>query len=255
MRTPIVAGNWKMNKQIGEARELAAGVARGAEGLDGVQVVVGPTAICLAPVADVLDGSAVGLSAQNMHWADSGAYTGEVSAKMLRDAGCEWVILGHSERRQYFAESDEAVNHKAQIALGHDLTSIICIGETLEERQAGRMLDKVEFQVRAALAGIDADELGGVVLAYEPIWAIGTGETASPEQAQEVHAAIRQVLAEVYDADAADAMRILYGGSVKPHNIEELIAQPDLDGALVGGASLKADSFVAIAQKVDAHTG
>lgn len=255
MRTPIVAGNWKMNKHIGEARELASGVAQGVADFDDVEVVVGPTAICLSPVAEVIDGTKVGLAAQNMHWAESGAYTGEHSPTMLTDAGCSWVILGHSERRQYFSETDEAVNHKAKVALDHDLKPIICIGETLEERKAGRMLDKVEFQVRAALAGLDAGQVERVVLAYEPIWAIGTGETASPEQAQEVHAAIRSIIGDIFGSDAADAMRILYGGSVKPHNIEELISQPDLDGALVGGASLKADSFTAIAETCDAYRG
>ncbi|MFW5967262.1 MAG: triose-phosphate isomerase [Persicimonas sp.] len=251
MRTPIVAGNWKMNKTIEEARALAEGVVRGTEGFDDVEVVVGPTAICLAPVGEVVDGTHVGLAAQNMHWADSGAYTGEVSPTMIEDAGCDWVILGHSERRAYFGESDQEVNHKTHVALEHGLEPIICIGESLEERQDGRMMQKVEFQVRAALAGVDADAMDEIVLAYEPLWAIGTGETASPEQAQEVHAAIRSLVAELYDDRAAERLRILYGGSVKPHNIDELIAQPDLDGALVGGASLTADSFCAIAETVN----
>lgn len=254
MRTPIVAGNWKMNKYIDEARQLAGGVVEGVADFDAVDIVVGPTAISLAPVGEVVAGSNVAMAAQTMHWAESGAYTGEVSPTMIKDAGCTWVILGHSERRQYFGETDQAVNHKVHVALGHDLTPIVCIGETLEERDAERTLQKVELQVRAALAGISRDDVARVVFAYEPIWAIGTGKTASPEQAQEVHADIREMVAEVYDSEAADAMRILYGGSVKPHNIGEIIGQPDVDGALVGGASLKVDSFVSIAKTVQEHT-
>jgi triosephosphate isomerase len=251
MRKPIVAGNWKMNKHIGEAQELAAGVAEGTNGFDDVEVVVGPTAICLAPVAAVIEGSNLGLAAQNMHWADSGAYTGEVSPTMIKDAGCDWVILGHSERREYFHESDKDINHKTHVAIEHDLKPIVCIGETLEEREDERTLQKVEFQVRAALAGVNKSDIKKVVIAYEPIWAIGTGKTASPEQAQEVHADIRSMIADIYGQEAADAIRILYGGSVKPHNIAEIIAQPDVDGALVGGASLKVDSFVSIAETVN----
>lgn len=251
MRKPIVAGNWKMNKHIGEAQELAAGVAEGIDDLDNVDVVVGPTAICLAPVAAVIEDSNLGLAAQNMHWAKNGAYTGEVSPTMIKDAGCDWVILGHSERREYFHESDKDINHKTHIALEHDLKPIVCIGETLDEREDERTLQKVEFQVRAALAGINKSDVKNVVIAYEPIWAIGTGETATPEQAQEVHSDIRSMLADIYGKEVADAIRILYGGSVKPHNIAEIIDQPDVDGALVGGASLEVDSFVSIAETVD----
>jgi triosephosphate isomerase len=253
MRKPIVAGNWKMNKFIGEAQELAAGVAEGVADFDKVDVVVAPSAICLAPVDAVIENSMLGLSAQTMHWADSGAYTGEVSPTMVLDAGCQWVILGHSERRQYFAESDYEVNHKVHVALENDLTPIICVGETLEEREDDRTLQKVEFQVRAALAGVNRSDIKNVVIAYEPLWAIGTGETATPEQAQSVHDDIRSMVADIYNQDAADSLRILYGGSVKPHNIGELIAQPDIDGALVGGASLEVESFVSIAQTVNEH--
>ncbi|MGM0557833.1 MAG: triose-phosphate isomerase [Myxococcota bacterium] len=248
MRTPIVAGNWKMNKLIDDAVDLASAVAEGASDLTGVEVIVGPTAACLASVADALDGSEVGMAAQNMHWAESGAYTGELSAGMLLDAGCTHVIVGHSERREYFGETDEGVNHKAEVALDGGLTPIICVGESLEERKAGRTVDKVSFQVRAALAGLDVASVESVVLAYEPLWAIGTGETATPKQAQEVHLAIRSLIGELYGEGAAQSLRILYGGSVKPHNIEELIQQPDLDGALVGGASLDAGSFLSIAR-------
>lgn len=248
MRTPIVAGNWKMNKTVDEAVALASAVAEGADGLVGVEVVVGPTAACLVPVADALSRSDVGLAAQNMHWAESGAYTGELSAGMLLDSGCSHVIIGHSERRQYFGETDEGVNHKTEVALENGLVPIVCVGESLEEREAGRTVDKVSFQVRAALAGLDVAGVEGVVLAYEPLWAIGTGETATPGQAQQVHLAIRSLVGELYGEATAQSMRILYGGSVKPHNISELIQQPDLDGALVGGASLEADSFLSIAR-------
>jgi triosephosphate isomerase len=248
MRTPIVAGNWKMNKLIDDAVDLASAVAEGGSNLTGVEVIVGPTSACLASVADALDGSDVGLAAQNMHWAESGAYTGELSADMLLDAGCTHVIIGHSERREYFGETDEGVNHKTEVALDKGLTPIVCVGESLEERQAGRTVDKVSFQVRAALAGLDVASVEQVVLAYEPLWAIGTGETATPKQAQDVHLAIRSLIGELYGESAAQSLRILYGGSVKPHNIEELIQQPDLDGALVGGASLDAGSFLSIAR-------
>ncbi len=238
-----------MNKLIDEAVDVASAVADGAGDLSGVEVIVGPTSACLAPVADALEGTDVGLAAQNMHWAESGAFTGEMSAEMLLDAGCTHVIIGHSERRAYFGETDEAVNHKTEVALDKGLAPIVCVGESLDERKAGRTVDKVSFQVRAALAGLDVGSVEQVVLAYEPLWAIGTGETATPKQAQQVHLAIRSLVGELYGEAAAESMRILYGGSVKPHNIEELIQQPDLDGALVGGASLQAESFLSIARK------
>jgi triosephosphate isomerase len=187
-----------------------------------------------------------------MHWAESGAYTGEVSPVMLQDVGCGLVILGHSERRQYFGEADELVNQKVKSALSHDLDPIVCVGESLGERESGKTQEKVDFQIRAALSGVRRDDIPRVTIAYEPIWAIGTGRTASPEQAQEVHAQIRTLIAALYDQHVSDAVRIQYGGSVKPHNIAELIAQPDIDGALVGGASLKAESFVAIIEACSA---
>jgi triosephosphate isomerase len=206
--------------------------------------------VCLDAVAQTLVGSHVKLAAQNMHWATHGAYTGEVSAPMLDNAGCSHVILGHSERRQYFGETDEGVNRKVRSAIAHGLGSIVCVGESLEEREDGETEKKVAFQVRAALADVAADDLSSIIIAYEPLWAIGTGRTASPEQAQEVHASIRDLLSSEYGASHADTMRILYGGSVKPHNVEELVAQPDLDGALVGGASLRVESFVAITEAI-----
>ena len=247
MRTPIIAGNWKMNKTPEQARALAAGVVEGTAELDGVEVIVGPTAVALPAVAEAVEGTHVGLAAQNMHPEPSGAFTGEVSAPMLREVGCTHVILGHSERRQLFGETDDQVRHKLEVALEHGLTPIVCVGETLDVRKAGRTMDRVGFQVRAAFAALDPEQAARVVLAYEPIWAIGTGETATPAQAQEVHATIRVILAELHDEELARSVRIQYGGSVKPHNIEELIAQPDIDGALVGGASLEAGSFSAIA--------
>jgi len=246
MRTPIIAGNWKMNLHLEDAIALAKGVAKGTDGAQNVDVVVGPTFVCLAKVADALEGTHVGVAAQNMHTATSGAFTGELSPTMLKDAGCSYVILGHSERRQYFGETDRGVNEKAKVALAHGLTPIVCIGESLDEREAEKTMDKVSFQVAAALSGIGEEDVVKVVLAYEPIWAIGTGKTASPEQAQEVHAGIRALLADLYSDEIAQQIRIQYGGSVKPANIAELISQPDIDGALVGGASLKADSFSAI---------
>jgi triosephosphate isomerase len=248
MRRPIVAGNWKMNKSLAEARALAAGVATETAGLSGVEVVVGPVATVISAVHDALGDSHVGIAAQNMHWAGGGAYTGELTSDMIKDVGCQWVILGHSERRQFFGETDEGVNRKTHAALTADLTPIVCIGESLGERKEGWMANKVSMQVRAAFSGVSADHATKIVLAYEPIWAIGTGETASPEQAQEVHKLIRDLLTELYSDQVANSIRVLYGGSVKPANIAELIEQPDIDGALVGGASLSADSFGAIAK-------
>lgn len=246
MRRPIIAGNWKMNKLGAEAAELAKGIVEQVAPIKGVDVVLGPTFVSISQVAQATAGSDVKIAAQNMHTATSGAFTGEISPTMLKDVGCDFVILGHSERRQFFGETDEGVNRKAKVALAHGLTPIICIGETLKEREAGNTIDKVNFQVRAALAGLTEEQAGQIVLAYEPIWAIGTGVTATPEQAQEVHAALRDVLADLYSDELAQKVRIQYGGSVKPANIESLISQPDIDGALVGGASLKVDSFVSI---------
>lgn len=253
MRKPIVAGNWKMNNSLADSRALAAGIVEAVADYTGCDIVVAPTSVSLAGVGEVLGDSNVRLAAQNMHWATGGAYTGELSAAMIEDVGCSWVLLGHSERRQLFGETDEGVNHKTQVALRAGLTPIVCVGETLEEREGELTLQKIELQVRAALASIKTEDASRVVIAYEPIWAIGTGKTASSEQAQAIHKAIRKIVADVFDTSVADAMRILYGGSVKPANIAELIAQPDVDGALIGGASLKVDSFSAIAKIVDEY--
>ena len=251
MRTPIIAGNWKMNKRLEDAIALAEAVASATSDVKNVDVVVAPTFVCLASVASALEGTHVGVAAQNMHTATSGAFTGEISPTMLTDVGCGHVILGHSERRQFFGETDRGVNEKAKVALAHGLIPIICIGESLGEREAEQTMDKVSFQVTAALSGIGEEDITKVVLAYEPIWAIGTGKTATPEQAQEVHASIRALLAQLYSEDIAQQIRIQYGGSVKPANIADLISQPDIDGALVGGASLKADSFSQIVMASD----
>lgn len=246
-RRAFVAGNWKMNLGRSAAVDLAREVVDAVRSLRGVEVAVAPPSVYLADVARVLDGT-VRLSAQNMHHAESGAYTGEVSPLMLADIGCQNVILGHSERRESFGESDEFVNQKVLSALSHDLAPILCVGETLAEREAGHTGTKVDGQVRAGLRGVRPEDMGSVTIAYEPIWAIGTGRTASPEQAQEVHAQIRSLLRALYSREIADAVRIQYGGSVKPDNIAELYAQPDIDGALVGGASLDPQSFVAIVE-------
>lgn len=252
-RTAFIAGNWKMNLGQRDAQALARQLADGVRSLRGVDVAVAPTTLCLTDVGSVLQGSAVKLCAQNMHHAESGAYTGETSPVMLREVGCAHVILGHSERRQYFAETDAFVNEKLKSALGHDLAPILCVGETLDERESGATGTRIDTQIRAGLRGVHAEDIASVTIAYEPIWAIGTGRTASPEQAQEVHAQIRSLLRALYDSEVAESVRIQYGGSVKPDNIAELYAQPDIDGALVGGASLMAESFLAIVEACKAQ--
>ncbi len=242
-RTPLIAGNWKLNKTTDEAVALASDIKAGAT-VDGVDVLVSPVFTTLSSVAKALEGSKVFLAGQNMHSELSGAYTGEIAPTMLTDVGCSHVILGHSERRQYFGETDEGVAKKTKVALDNGLLPISCVGETLDEREADKTMDVVGRQVDAILNAVSADEAGKVVIAYEPVWAIGTGKVATPEQAREVHAFIRKRVGEVHGQAVADAVRILYGGSVKPDNVKGLMALPDVDGALVGGASLKADSFL-----------
>jgi triosephosphate isomerase (TIM) len=242
----LIAGNWKMFKTVPEARALADEVKRGVSG--GPEVVLCPPFTALAAVAEVLRGGPVMLGAQNMHAEDEGAFTGEVSPRMLRDAGCTHVILGHSERRQLFGETDEGVARKAQAAFRQGLTPIVCVGETLAERDGNRTLEVVERQTEQALRALTPDQVAAGVLAYEPVWAIGTGRNATPEQAQEVHASIRRLVARSHGEGAAAAVRILYGGSVKPDNASALMSQADVDGALVGGASLQAASFLKIVQ-------
>ncbi|HOX42799.1 MAG TPA: triose-phosphate isomerase [Myxococcota bacterium] len=246
MRRKFIAGNWKMHLLPPEARALARAVKELAAGLPQVDVAVAPTFAGLAAVAEELKGSRVGLAAQNCHWEIQGAFTGEVSAEMLRALGATHVIVGHSERRQLFGETDETVNKKTHAAHRAGLKPIVCVGETLAEREAGRTLEVVERQVRGALREVAPERMPQLTLAYEPVWAIGTGKVASPAQAQEVHARLRELLGELYGRGLASEVRLQYGGSVKPDNVKDLMAQPDIDGALVGGASLKADSFAAL---------
>ena len=244
MRRKIVAGNWKMNKTATEAAALVADIRKAANDGNGpVEVVICPPFTDLKTAAEALKGSSIGLGAQNMHWKADGAYTGEISAAMLKDLGVKYVIIGHSERRQYFAETDETVNLKTKAALAAGLIPIVCIGETLAERQGGKWEQVITTQTQAGLAGVD---MATVVLAYEPVWAIGTGLTATPAQAQEVHALIRKTLSEMFGADTAAKVRIQYGGSMKPDNAKELMSCPDIDGGLIGGAALKGDSFAGI---------
>jgi triosephosphate isomerase len=245
-RTPIMAANWKMHFTIDEAVALVEELKKGITHFDDREVVVAPPFTALAGVASALAGSPIRLAAQNCHWERQGAYTGEVSPLMLSHLGCDYAIVGHSERRHYFGETDESVNRKILALLEVDLGPILCIGETLEERQAGKTLDVLAKQLRGGLEGLDEEQAGKLVLAYEPVWAIGTGHTASPEQAQEAHVFIRDSLSKRFNNAVANEMRILYGGSVKPDNVDELMAQPDIDGALVGGASLKGASFIRI---------
>ena len=246
MRTPIIAGNWKMNKNSLEAIAIAEELKRELVDVIGVDIVVCPPFTALQSVSEALTDININLGAQNIHWADSGAFTGEVGALMLKDFGVHYVIIGHSERRQYFGETNETVNKRIRAALKHDLTPIVCIGENLSEREAGQTFAVVGIQLEGSLAGLTPQEMEKIVLAYEPVWAIGTGKTATPQQAQEVHAFIRGVLLKMFGNKTAEAVRIQYGGSVTPENIASLITQPDIDGALVGGASLKAPSFAAI---------
>lgn len=235
-----------MNKLGQEGAELAGAVKTALAGLNDVEVVLCPPFTALRAVGEAIAGTAIKLGAQNMHWEKEGAFTGEVSPGMLRDANCQFVILGHSERRQYFHETDATINRKVKAALAEHLTPIVCVGELLEQREANQTEDVVTTQVTKGLAGLDETGFRRIVLAYEPVWAIGTGRTATPAQAQDVHALIRRVLARMSNPGAAQAVRIQYGGSVKPANAKELFAQPDIDGGLIGGASLEAKSFVDI---------
>jgi triosephosphate isomerase len=246
MREPTVVANWKMHTTLAEGRALAEGVRAGCTALAGVRVVLCPPFTGLSTVAAVLAGSTIGLGAQDAHWEAAGAFTGAISPAQLADTGARVVILGHSERRQHFGETDEIVARKVRAALVHGLTPLVCVGETAAERAAGRTAAVVERQLRGALAGRSAEEIGRGWLAYEPVWAIGTGQTATPAQAAEVHAHLRGVLRELAGPAVAAACPILYGGSVKPDNMAALMAEVELDGGLVGGASLKAADFVAI---------
>lgn len=249
-RQPIIAGNWKMNMTASQARDMIAKLIPLVASVEGREIVIAPPFTSIPAVSAVVAGTSIAVSGQNMHWEDKGAFTGEISAEMLLDLGCRYVIIGHSERRQYFGETDESVNKKVRQAIRKGLRPIICVGETLSEREAGRVNEVIKKQVSAALASVSGAEMDMVVIAYEPVWAIGTGKTASPEQANEVHSLIRGIVRESYGANVADGLRIQYGGSVTPDNISSLMARPDIDGALVGGASLKPESFAAIVRFV-----
>jgi len=249
MRMKIVAGNWKMNTTVPEGIELAkAVVAKSAEVPSDVKLIIATPFTHLWPVAEAVKGSVVSLSAENCADKEKGAYTGEVSAAMLASAGCEYTILGHSERRQYYGETDEKLVEKTKLALANGLKVILCVGENLEEREAGKHFDVCEAQIKNVLYNFTSEEMANIVIAYEPVWAIGTGKTATSEQAEEIHAFIRKTVADKFGAEVAENTSILYGGSCKPSNAKELFARKDIDGGLIGGAALKADDFIAIAQ-------
>jgi triosephosphate isomerase len=245
MRKAVIAGNWKMHKTSGEARLLARAIKAGAADVSHCEIVVAPPFTALASVADEIKGTPLILAAQNVHWEPKGAFTGEISLSMLEDIGCGMVIIGHSERRQYFGETDALVNRRVRAAMGSRLRPIVCIGETLAERESGKHHSVVAQQLAGGLDGLTGQSLLRIILAYEPVWAIGTGRTASPETAQEMHRLIRDWLSEKFGEEAQE-VSILYGGSVKPDNIDALMLQPDIDGALVGGACLEAESFLRI---------
>jgi triosephosphate isomerase len=244
-RVSLIAGNWKMYKTVSEAITLVNGLKNSCAGIGDREILICPPAVCLAVVAPIVKGTNVRLGAQNLHWEAMGAFTGELSGLMLKEVGCQYVIIGHSERRQYFGETDETVNKKIKAAFSHGLIPIVCVGESLEEREKSEAFKVVERQIQIGLSGIGPEQALKLVIAYEPVWAIGTGKTATPDQAQEMHAFIRKLLMELGNS-VAEKIRILYGGSVKPDNIDSLMAQVDIDGGLVGGASLKVDDFTRI---------
>lgn len=246
---PFIAGNWKMHKIIPEAVDLVKALNEESSELADAEIVVIPPSTTLSEVSKTLEGSAIKIGAQNLFWEEKGAFTGEVSAPMLKDAGCQYVVIGHSERRLYFGETDETVNKKIKAALAHGLIPIVCIGELLEEREKGETINKVDSQINAGLEGLGKEQMSKIIIAYEPIWAIGTGLTATPTQAEEVHSFIREKLTEKYGNETASCAIILYGGSVKPDNAFSLLKEQNINGALVGGASLEADSFIQIAKE------
>ncbi|MBE0479315.1 triose-phosphate isomerase [Candidatus Aerophobetes bacterium] len=246
MRKSIMGGNWKMNKSLQEATEFTKKLISELGTYRDVETVIFPPFPYLKMISSLLGETDVALGAQNMFWEEKGAYTGEVSPLMLMDVGCRYVILGHSERRQYFGETDEGINKKIKAALKFQLTPLVCVGEKLEERKKGLAKEIVKSQLTKCFTGINSSEVPQIVIAYEPVWAIGTGETATPKQAQDMHQFIREILQEIFDKKTANLVRVQYGGSVKPDNIKELMQEPDIDGALVGGASLDVDSFIKI---------
>jgi len=246
LRKPIIAGNWKMNKLISEAVELASEIKNRTGSVANKEIVLCPPFTALSSVKEVLEDSPIKLGAQNMHWEVRGAYTGEVSPMMLKDVGCTYVILGHSERRQYFGETNSIVKKKVRTAFSTGLVPIVCVGETLPEREKGETLRVLEEQVKIGLSELAREEGKGLVVAYEPVWAIGTGKTATPDQAEEAQRFIRKLLGQMFGGESAQAIRILYGGSINPDNISALMSCEDVDGGLVGGASLNVESFVKI---------
>lgn len=245
-RLPFIAGNWKMNKTVEEALVLVRELKGSLKDVKDVEVAIAPPFTALYPVSQELKGSSILLASQNLFWEEKGAFTGEVSPVMLKECGCHYAIIGHSERRQYFGETDGTVNRRIKAAFSHGLKVIFCIGETLQEREGGKTFSVVEGQLEGGLKEIGEKEMERIVLAYEPVWAIGTGKTATPEQAEEVHRFIRQKLERLYSKNVSESIRVQYGGSVTPENVKGLMGQEDIDGALVGGASLKADSFAKI---------
>jgi triosephosphate isomerase len=246
MRRPIIAGNWKMFKTLGETRAFFDAVIPEIQNVEHCDIVVAPPFTALAVAVEEAEGTRVAISAQDVHWETEGPFTGEISAPMLADVGCEYTIIGHSERRQYFGETDESVDKKVRAVIGAGLQAIVCVGETLTERDAGQAVEVVRRQVHNGIGRLTEPNLSNIIVAYEPVWAIGTGRTATPEVAAEMHSEIREIIADIYSAAAADAIRILYGGSVKIENISALMSKEEIDGALVGGASLDPASFVAI---------
>ena len=246
MRKPIIAGNWKLNKTIMESREISTQLAESLKEVDDREIIIAPIYTALASVAEVIKNSPIQLAAQNCYPETSGAFTGEISPEFLQDAGCQYVILGHSERRQLIGETDHFINQKLFRVLETGLKPIFCIGETLQERENDRMFEVLTTQIQDGLANLTATQMATVVIAYEPVWAIGTGKTASAEQAEDAHSFIRGLLQGLFNSEVAAQTRILYGGSVKPNNVDELMAQEDIDGALVGGASLNAEDFIRI---------
>lgn len=248
MRKPFIAANWKMNNTVGDALKFVAAFTADLKAVGNVDCVLAPPFTALYAMNEALEGTEIRLAAQNLYWEESGAFTGEIAPRFLADVGCSHVIVGHSERRQLFGETDETVNRRLRAALGNGLVPILCVGETLEEREANRTWDVIERQLKDGLKGIDLAACEDFVVAYEPVWAIGTGMTATPQQAQEVHQLIRRLVLDQSDEKTAAAIRILYGGSVKPQNAAELFRQSDIDGGLIGGAALDADAFLAIVQ-------
>ena len=242
-RKPFISGNWKMFKTCSEAVEAASNLSKIVESVSDVDIMIAPPFTALSPVSEAIKGSPVKLAAQNIYWEEEGAYTGEISAKMILSAGCSHVIIGHSERRQYFGETDETVNKKIRAAIDNGLVPVMCVGETEKERDEDKTFSVLDKQVKKGLEGFLLEDLGSLIIAYEPVWAIGTGKTATTDQAQDVHNYIRSMIRDDFGPALSEGVRILYGGSVKPANIKELMAMPDIDGALVGGASLDPDTF------------